>query len=239
MVTCKVFPVCVSDRRGPINVENNLFSHRKPEDKKTASEDSVRLRERWEVGEILLVTIGALCQQGSARDPSTGAARTLLLVLFVLAVLSYTAYSASVISLISLLPSTEQEQHVAYKALPKTTRILFHDTNFFRYDFEVRGWLRIEKYVSCRFFSIAKVCRFQQRPRRNAEYVDLERGFEKTSEGEAAFVGDRDLCLTHLHRQGYGPEKRCTLSRVFLGLEYQRVFVIRKSSVYEEPIDHK
>lgn len=101
------------------------------------TEESVRLRERWEVGEILLVTVGALCQQGSARDPSTGAARTLLLVLFVLAVLSYTAYSASVISLISLLPSTEQEQHVSHRSLPKATRILLQDTNFYRYSFEV------------------------------------------------------------------------------------------------------
>lgn len=38
---------------------------------------------------------------GSARNPTTSAARTLFIVLFVLAVLTYTAYSASIISLLS------------------------------------------------------------------------------------------------------------------------------------------
>ncbi|KAJ4450258.1 hypothetical protein ANN_01678 [Periplaneta americana] len=59
------------------------------------------VQPKWELSEVLLVTVGAVCQQGSARNPTTSAARTMFIVLFVLAVLTYTAYSASVISLLS------------------------------------------------------------------------------------------------------------------------------------------
>lgn len=91
-------------------------------------------------------------------------------------------------------------------------------------------------FFSAQKIKIGSLC---QLPGRDVEFVNLERGFDETSEGKAVFVGDRDVCLTYLHRRGYGPEKRCTLSRVFLGLEHQRVFVFRKGSVYQEPINHK
>ncbi|KAL0278298.1 UNVERIFIED_CONTAM: hypothetical protein PYX00_000155 [Menopon gallinae] len=101
------------------------------------SRESLLQRERWEMGEILLVAIGALGQQGSARDPSTSAARMLLLVMLLLAALAYTAYSASVISFVSLLPSAEKEQSVLTKNVPTDRKISIHDTNFFKYSFQV------------------------------------------------------------------------------------------------------
>jgi len=98
--------------------------------------------------EILLVSIGAICQQGSERDPSTAAARTLLLALFVLAVVIYTAYSASVISIISLLPNVDHEMHMGW-AVAGNSQVILQDTNFFRYQFEVGYFifLQIQDYA--------------------------------------------------------------------------------------------
>lgn len=101
------------------------------------SKESLLQRERWEISEILLVAIGALGQQGSARDPSTSAARMLLLVMLLLAALAYTAYSASVISLVSLLPSAEKEESALTKNVPADRKISIHDTNFFKHSFKV------------------------------------------------------------------------------------------------------
>lgn len=111
-------------------LKTHFLHSRNESDPNLTSRESLLQRERWEVGEIVLITIGALCQQGSARDPSTSAARTLLLALFILAVLTYTAYSASVISLISLLPFTQDDRQADLNLdLMDTSKALLTDTN--------------------------------------------------------------------------------------------------------------
>lgn len=113
-----------------------IHCYRNKIDVQSTPKENILQREHWEISEILLVTCGALGQQGSERDPSTAAARTLLLALFVFAVLIYTAYSASVISLISLLPNTDVEVHTGWAAA-RNSQIILQDTNFFKYNFEV------------------------------------------------------------------------------------------------------
>lgn len=84
--------------------------------------------------------------------------------------------------------------------------------------------------------NIKKDCQFSYR---NVEYANLELGLDMALDGKAVFVGDRDTCLTYLHRKGYAAERRCTLSRVFLGLEYQRVLVFRSDFSYKERLNSK
>ncbi|XP_046396124.1 uncharacterized protein LOC124163336 isoform X2 [Ischnura elegans] len=55
----------------------------------------------WETSEVLLATIGAICQQGSHRHPDTAAARTIFMCLFILSVIMYTAFSAAFVALLS------------------------------------------------------------------------------------------------------------------------------------------
>ncbi|EEB18209.1 hypothetical protein Phum_PHUM505040 [Pediculus humanus corporis] len=92
------------------------------------SEESLHQREKWEMSEILLVCLGAFCQQGSARDPSTHAARIILLVFFLLAAISYTAYSASIISYISFLPSIEKENVLNKENFIRENNLVLHRT---------------------------------------------------------------------------------------------------------------
>ncbi|XP_071451521.1 uncharacterized protein [Hetaerina americana] len=64
---------------------------------------------QWETSEVLIATIGAICQQGSHRHPDTAAARTIFICLFCLSVIIYTAYSAAFVALLS--PPVHRHQH--------------------------------------------------------------------------------------------------------------------------------
>ncbi|XP_046621154.1 uncharacterized protein LOC124305618 [Neodiprion virginianus] len=58
-----------------------------------------RRKVRWELSEVLLVSVGALCQQGTTLNPQAPSSRTLFLAIFVMAALVYTAYNASIIAI--------------------------------------------------------------------------------------------------------------------------------------------
>ncbi|KAK6623950.1 hypothetical protein RUM44_010806 [Polyplax serrata] len=170
----------------------------------STTEESLHQREKWEMGEIILVGLGAICQQGSARDPSTHAARILLLALFMLAVVSYTAYSASIISFISLFPSSEREQIIDLKNFSKRYHTILHDAD------HIEGELKL-------YFD-------------NVEKTSSHKGFNEALKGQVLFVGDRDFSLTFLHQQNYESDLKCKLGRGFFGLEYHRVIAIKKES---------
>lgn len=73
----------------------------------------------------------------------------------------------------------------------------------------------------------------------NVERTNLKTGFIKALKGEALFIGDRDVSLTFFHEQNYGPDIKCNLHRAFIGLEYHRVFAIKRFSKYKEIINYK
>lgn len=104
------------------------------------------------MSEILLVCLGAFCQQGSARDPSTHAARIILLVFFLLAAISYTAYSASIISYISFLPSIEKENYLNKENFIRENNLVLHRTRKIKNILQVRQF-----YIKIKCFLMARL----------------------------------------------------------------------------------
>ncbi|XP_023719255.1 uncharacterized protein LOC111870865 isoform X3 [Cryptotermes secundus] len=178
---------------------------------------------KWELSEVLLVTTGAVCQQGSSRNPTTSAARTLFIALFVLAVLTYTAYSASVISLLSSPSSVTSTLQ----------GILRHGSKM------GLALLNIHYYHSHFKNEDNAVSRKLHKIEVSPSFLELADGLESTVKGEVAFCADRVDAYTYLHHSQQTEEALCSVGKIPLlqGPEYQRAFALPLSSPFTKPIN--
>ncbi|XP_067006382.2 uncharacterized protein [Anabrus simplex] len=176
------------------------------------------LQPHWDLSEVMLVTFGAVSQQGSYRDPTTSAARTLFITLFVLAVLTYTAYSASVISLMS---SAQPVINTLNGILQDGSKmgLALHDNHYYRTQFESEP-----NPVSCKLHELEEA----------PLLFNLQHGFDSVSQGDLAFSADRVEAYTHLHSSQRSVDVLCSIGEIRLiqGLGHQRSFAIRRDSPF-------
>ncbi|XP_067006380.2 uncharacterized protein [Anabrus simplex] len=158
------------------------------------------LQPHWDLSEVMLVTFGAVSQQGSYRDPTTSAARTLFITLFVLAVLTYTAYSASVISLMS---SAQPVINTLNGILQDGSKmgLALHDNHYYRTQFESEP-----NPVSCKLHELEEA----------PLLFNLQHGFDSVSQGDLAFSADRVEAYTHLHSSQRSVDVLCSIGEIRL-----------------------
>ncbi|XP_069675843.1 glutamate receptor ionotropic, delta-2-like [Periplaneta americana] len=182
------------------------------------------VQPKWELSEVLLVTVGAVCQQGSARNPTTSAARTMFIVLFVLAVLTYTAYSASVISLLSSPSSVTSTLQGILRHGSKMGLALLN-IHYYHSHFKNE-----DNAVSQKLHKIEV----------SPSFLELADGLESTVKGEVAFCADKVDAHTYLHSSHQTEVALCSVGEIPLlqGPEYQRAFALPVSSPYTRAINY-
>ncbi|XP_049775569.1 uncharacterized protein LOC126162844 [Schistocerca cancellata] len=177
----------------------------------------------WDLSEVMLVTIGALSQQGADRHPNTMAARILFLVLFLLAVLMYTAYSASVISIMS---STKPVSNSLQGILESSSKmsVALHDIHYYHTQFQIE-----RNPLSQNLHKLELV----------PEFLSLEEGLEGALEGTIAFSCGQVDAHTYLQNSQHSEESLCGLGEipVVSGVGYQRSFALRHNSPLRKAFD--
>ncbi|XP_047109290.1 uncharacterized protein LOC124777812 [Schistocerca piceifrons] len=177
----------------------------------------------WDLSEVMLVTIGALSQQGADRHPNTMAARILFLVLFLLAVLMYTAYSASVISIMS---STKPVSNSLQGILESSSKmsVALHDIHYYHTQFQIE-----RNPLSQNLHKLELV----------PEFLSLEEGLEGALEGTIAFSCGQVDAHTYLQNSQHSEESLCGLGEIPIvsGVGYQRSFALRHNSPLRKAFD--
>ncbi|XP_049940499.1 uncharacterized protein LOC126416719 isoform X2 [Schistocerca serialis cubense] len=177
----------------------------------------------WDLSEVMLVTIGALSQQGADRHPNTMAARILFLVLFLLAVLMYTAYSASVISIMS---STKPVSNSLQGILESSSKmsVALHDIHYYHTQFQIE-----RNPLSQNLHKLELV----------PEFLSLEEGLEGALEGTIAFSCGQVDAHTYLQNSQHSEESLCGLGEipVVSGVGHQRSFALRHNSPLRKAFD--
>ncbi|XP_049799993.1 uncharacterized protein LOC126235278 [Schistocerca nitens] len=177
----------------------------------------------WDLSEVMLVTIGALSQQGADRHPNTMAARILFLVLFLLAVLMYTAYSASVISIMS---STKPVSNSLQGILESSSKmsVALHDIHYYHTQFQIE-----RNPLSQNLHKLELV----------PEFLSLEEGLEGALEGTIAFSCGQVDAHTYLQNSQHSEESLCGLGEIPVvnGVGYQRSFALRHNSPLRKAFD--
>nr|ALD51338.1 ionotropic receptor 19 [Locusta migratoria] len=177
----------------------------------------------WDLSEVMLVTIGALSQQGADRHPNTMAARILFLVLFLLAVLMYTAYSASVISIMS---STKPVSNSLQGILESSSKmsVALHDIHYYHTQFQIE-----RNPLSQNLHKLELV----------PEFLSLEEGLEGALEGNIAFSCGRVDAHTYLQNSQHTDESLCGLGEIPIlrGMGYQRSFALKHNSPLRRAFD--
>ncbi|PSN37280.1 Ionotropic receptor 195 [Blattella germanica] len=178
----------------------------------------------WEFSEVFLVTIGAVCQQGSDRNPTTSAARTLFIVLFALAVLTYTAYSASIISLLSSPSSVTSTLQGILRHGSKMGLALLNIHYYHSY------FKNEDNFVSRKLHQIEV----------SPSFLELPDGLESTVKGEVAFCADKVEAHTYLHHSHQSEDTLCSIGEIPLlkGPEYQRAFALPLNSPYTKTLNY-
>ncbi|KAJ9579834.1 hypothetical protein L9F63_004506 [Diploptera punctata] len=204
-----------------------IFHHESKLHEQEEQEKEIKMvQPKWDFDEVLLVTIGAVCQQGSAHNPTTSAARTVFIVLFVLAVVTFTAYSASVISLLSSPSSVTSTLQGILRSGSKMglalLNIHYYHSHFKREENAVSHELhKAEVPVS-------------------PVFLELADGLESTLKGEIAFCADKVETYTYLHNSHQTEETLCSIGEIPLlqGPQYQRSFALPLKSPYKTTINY-
>lgn len=101
-------------------------------------------RWEWRIGnttvkptfsDVLLLEVGAICQQGAEAEPRTPSGRIAALFVFIAFMFIYTSYSANIVA---LLQSTTDSIRTIDELASSRIKLGAHDTTYSRYYFQVR-----------------------------------------------------------------------------------------------------
>lgn len=100
---------------------------------------------RPKIDDILVMELGAICQQGSEVEPRSSSGRIATIFIFVTVMFIYTFYSANIVA---LLQSTSESIQTIEDLLSSRIKLGVEDTIYMRYFFKVR------RYVFSLFLSL-------------------------------------------------------------------------------------
>ncbi|XP_026479248.1 probable glutamate receptor [Ctenocephalides felis] len=173
----------------------------------------------------LLVSVGAVCQQGPSTEPKNPAGRIVSLFLFVTVMFLYTSYTANIVS---LLQSRTSSIKTIKDLLHSPMKMGSDDTQYFRYFFmnnkdPVRRKL-YEKKIAPK--------------NKKSNWMNVEEGIAKMREGLFAFHVERSKGYKVVSETFYEDEK-CGLIEIDYLAFLDPYVPIQKRSPYKEMIKNR
>lgn len=99
---------------------------------------------RPKIVDVLVMELGAICQQGSEAEPKSNSGRIATIFIFVTVMFVYTFYSANIVA---LLQSTSESIQTIDDLLSSRIKLGVEDTAYMRYFFKVRRYVFVTRLI--------------------------------------------------------------------------------------------